>query len=488
MAVARLSKTTFGLPHKYIRQLYKSVVQPKMEYALPVWYEPVRMGEEGRRKGSVGVMRKLGKVQRLAARIITGGFRTTATDVLDFHAGLPPIDLHLNRIALNAATRLATLPDHHPLHPHVKRCSSTYPRFHRSPIHELTHSFPETRQVETIDPTPKDPSWTPKVTTRIAPTREAAIKEAEEYERTSLCIYSDGSGYKGGIGAAAWAEVKGAEVGRRLHLGEMAHHTVFEGEVSGTILGLDIVAATPRITRVTILLDNQAAIRAIAENPARPGQHLVKLFLASLERLQKKRRTLQVHLAWIPGHEGVIGNEKADEGAKGAAEGDSTPLPRHLTPLTDIPRSAAATRAQGKINLRQEWTKRWKGSKHGRRVAKFDKSPPGKGALKAYQTMTKPECSIYTQLRSEHTGLNQYLSRFKIVDSPNCATCGVRETVDHYLFSCRRFIDQRHSMRGSLGRITLNKYNLLGKGGCQKELFRYVRGTARFPRYFEDPG
>ncbi|KAL1672501.1 hypothetical protein EV122DRAFT_191642, partial [Schizophyllum commune] len=86
LAIARLTRPTFGLPHKHVRQLYRAVVVPKMEYAAPVWYNPIRERPSGKgRKGSVGFARQFGRVQRLAARLICGGFKTTATDVLTYH-------------------------------------------------------------------------------------------------------------------------------------------------------------------------------------------------------------------------------------------------------------------------------------------------------------------------------------------------------------------------------------------------------------------
>lgn len=82
LAVSRLSRPTFGLPHKYLRQLYRSVVLPPVEYGLVVWYELIRViHENGRHKGSVGFSKQLAKVQRLAGRVITGAFHTTVTDV-----------------------------------------------------------------------------------------------------------------------------------------------------------------------------------------------------------------------------------------------------------------------------------------------------------------------------------------------------------------------------------------------------------------------
>ncbi|KAI5895935.1 uncharacterized protein SCHCODRAFT_01052103, partial [Schizophyllum commune H4-8] len=95
LAISRLTRPTFGLAHRHVRQLYRAVARPRIEYGAAVRYSPVRPKENGRpgRKGSVGVATKLGKVQRLAARLIFGGFRTTATDVLTFHADLLPMEI-----------------------------------------------------------------------------------------------------------------------------------------------------------------------------------------------------------------------------------------------------------------------------------------------------------------------------------------------------------------------------------------------------------
>ncbi|KAJ7149186.1 hypothetical protein C8R43DRAFT_874658, partial [Mycena crocata] len=38
LALSRISTPTLGLPHSFIRQLFQTVVVPRMEYGLPVWY------------------------------------------------------------------------------------------------------------------------------------------------------------------------------------------------------------------------------------------------------------------------------------------------------------------------------------------------------------------------------------------------------------------------------------------------------------------
>ncbi|KAI0373576.1 hypothetical protein BV20DRAFT_930240, partial [Pilatotrama ljubarskyi] len=91
LAIGRLARPTFGLPHQYIRQLFRAVVCPKMEYGLVVWFTPVRRQPGSQRTlGSVGIARRIGRVQRLAGLLITGAFCSTSSVFLDYHSGLLP--------------------------------------------------------------------------------------------------------------------------------------------------------------------------------------------------------------------------------------------------------------------------------------------------------------------------------------------------------------------------------------------------------------
>ncbi|KAJ7692712.1 hypothetical protein B0H17DRAFT_1200293 [Mycena rosella] len=97
---------TFGFPHLYVRQLFQTVVVPCMEYALPVWYKPVSANADVHCSGMVCIAKALGKVQRLACKVIIGALRITATDSLEFHVNLLPVHICLNRSVFNAAVRL----------------------------------------------------------------------------------------------------------------------------------------------------------------------------------------------------------------------------------------------------------------------------------------------------------------------------------------------------------------------------------------------
>ncbi|KAJ7760825.1 hypothetical protein DFH07DRAFT_719704, partial [Mycena maculata] len=81
-------------------------------------------------------------------------------------------------------------------------------------------------------------------------------------------------------------------------------------------------------------------------------------------------------------------------------------------------------------------------SRAGKWHAEFDKSPPGRQPLKWFTDLPRRQCSILTQLRTGHIGLNVYLAWFGAVNSALCQTCQEPETVNHFLLSCRRYRTQ----------------------------------------------
>ena len=83
-------------------------------------------------------------------------------------------------------------------------------------------------------------------TTHIAVSREAAIRDVERFASKGVCIFSDGSGYKEGAGASAVCRMADGVVHiRRVYLGPLATHTVYEGEVVGLSLAVDIASRLP---------------------------------------------------------------------------------------------------------------------------------------------------------------------------------------------------------------------------------------------------
>ncbi|KAF9018230.1 hypothetical protein BDZ89DRAFT_1074019 [Hymenopellis radicata] len=162
---------------------------------------------------------------------------------------------------------------------------------------------------------------------RVAKTRKEAQADASEFPRGMPMIYTDGSALDVGVGAASWSNtLPGSsttdvvEVAEHLYLGRNNEHTVLEAELVGVLLALGMVKSVRRLVRAIILSDSQSAIMAIRNGEVKGGERcLVEEFYRQMNLLVRSRPSLRIVLQWIPAHEGVGGNARADKEAKSAA-------------------------------------------------------------------------------------------------------------------------------------------------------------------------
>ncbi|RPD63972.1 hypothetical protein L227DRAFT_496792, partial [Lentinus tigrinus ALCF2SS1-6] len=246
--VRRLATARNGLTLSAVRRLYLAVVVPSMLYAADTFLTPVRtLPGQTRKHGSVGHARRLAAVQRQALLAMTGALRSAPTDTLEAHAQILPFDLLIDKLCHCAAVRLCTLPDTHPLAPHVQRAGKRYVKSHRSAIHELLDAYKpwlDYKNTERIRPARRHPQWKPHHRTYILDDREAAAADDDWWARDgALRVYTDGSDIDSGVGAAAILYVPGCAHPKtlRLHLGPSTRHTVYEAEIVATILGVELL-------------------------------------------------------------------------------------------------------------------------------------------------------------------------------------------------------------------------------------------------------
>ena len=104
-----------------------------------------------------------------------------------------------------------------------------------------------------------------------------------------LAIYTDGSGFKHSIGAAA-VMVKNSTTIRKLryYLGSDKSHTVYEAKAVAILLALHLAGnIKERKTRITIGTDNQAVLLGLKNKKPKPSHYLLNLIHSSLEDFQK---------------------------------------------------------------------------------------------------------------------------------------------------------------------------------------------------------
>ncbi|KIM55556.1 hypothetical protein SCLCIDRAFT_30270 [Scleroderma citrinum Foug A] len=176
-----------------------------------------------------------------------------------------------------------------------------------STLHFLVKAFgTHPKSTEEILPLHHSPKWTPNVTTLIADKKEEAIRDAERADEETQ-IFTDRSGYQGGIGAAAVLRRRGKlEKVLHFHLGSDKHYTVS--------------------TSVYMGVDNQAAILATTSSYSSSSHSLTNMFIDSLKGMLNKHDLPHLAIRWVPGHANIAGNKSVDREAKKAAKGDSSPV------------------------------------------------------------------------------------------------------------------------------------------------------------------
>ncbi|KLO03721.1 hypothetical protein SCHPADRAFT_798625, partial [Schizopora paradoxa] len=65
-----------------------------------------------------------------------------------------------------------------------------------------------------------------------------------------------------------------------------------------------------------IFIDCQPAISAIRSPSTQPAQYLLRIFHDTLSRLHRLRKSLAIHIHWVPGHEDIAGSDAADDEVK----------------------------------------------------------------------------------------------------------------------------------------------------------------------------
>jgi len=102
----------------------------------------------------------------------------------------------------------------------------------------------------------------------------------------------------------------------------------------------------------------------------------------------------------------------------------------------------------------------------------------GKSA-EIYQQLNSTEAAILTQLRTGKTFLNEYLYKIKATDTVAC-DCGCRESIAHFLFSCRRWRQQRAKLRQQHGQRFGELSYALGGYSSRQEGGQSIDGPIKY--------
>jgi ribonuclease HI len=413
------------------------------------------------------LVRGLRAVQKRATAVVAGAFRTTAADALDIELDVLPIRHQLYRRGGHALLRLKLNRPYMQLLRESRYFGLRRTAF-KSPLQRLEEYWadtlaPRTRgedKLEEVTPFTTEP-WAAPPDVAIATSAEAATRAHDialcSNGSDTMMIYTDGSGHGGHIGAGAHAPAHPWPAGRitgiidpyrrpdldeTVYLGPEAAATVYVAELRGIAAALELArrqARMPwsrRLRAVQIYADNQAALRTIDNPGRRPGQYMVKRVLALAKDLQEDG--IAVHMAWIPAHVGVPGNEAADKLAKAGATPDR---PHHVGHTV-----WGATGRKAAIDARIDaaWDAEWRAAKHGRALHRLQAAHSA-DVLKLHSGLRKAESAVLVQARTGKIWLAKHRFDIARAETPWCPRCWTdrvvrtAETVRHVLTECPSF-------------------------------------------------
>lgn len=376
-ALSRYAKVYWGIGSEALETIYNGAVLPALSYGVPVWAEALNRAYN---------VRKLRSVQRKMILRVIKGYKTISFEGACMIAKIMPIDLYLQC--------------HVDKHSAVRALGSFFPEF----------------VVDTHLP-PKE--W-------AHPVCVACANDCEDAAHF-LSIYTDGSKSDENVGCAfvALESFSGVVVHQRKFrlAGWCSNNQAEMLAILASVEWLSSVDFPPENRSAVVYSDSAASLAMI---------NSFKVRLSNVELLRKAVSALKdlgwrVSFRWIKAHNGVFGNELADNLAKEASMDDSIPFRFTKVPISHV-------EAVGNRIALQRWEAQWQCTENAAHTRRF--FPHVVDRLKAPLKLTFK----MTQVLSNHGKHAFYLHRFGLRETPDCdCLIGGVQDWDHLIFKCEKF-------------------------------------------------
>jgi hypothetical protein len=424
-----------GLSPATARQLFTSTVAPVVDYASNVWMHAFKDKAIG----------PINRVQRVGAQAIVGTFLTVATSVAEAEAHIATAQHRFWRRAVKMWTDIHTLPETNPLRRNTARIKK-FRRYHRSPLYQVADALKniEMETLETINPFTLAP-WEERVQTD---THEIPAAQTEAGGCMQIAVSSSARNEVVGFGGAIQKQPPRYRKPKlktfSVTLGARVEQNPYSGELAAMAHALNSLPGLKQY-RITLLTSNKAAALTLRNPRQQSGQEHICQVYKLIRRL--RRHGNQINILWVPASEDNQLLGLAKEQARAATHEDATPqaqVPRMKSTTLNIARSQAATNKGLPENV-------------GRHAKRVDAALPGKHTRQLYDQLSWKEASVLAQLRTGMARLNGYLYRINVAQTDQCPCGQARETVEHFLFRCRKWTAHRtellqctHTHRGNI--------------------------------------
>jgi ribonuclease HI len=481
----RLSNITNGLSPFAIRQLYLACITSISDYGSELWWDNNKS------------IKPLQAVQNLATRKILGVFKTAPLLPMQIESALPPVKVRLNHKIRCYTLRALKLSLNHPIKLEVNKAIKAIKEFkdeleistnnssissynlnsknpqsqnHFIRLVESIYDLVDLKSLEYINHfyfAPWDKNININIRISNMPKEEEAnnhLKYLESISKTNTnnniySIYTDGSQMANGLGVGfsfvvykhntPYIPLKPiySEYG---NIGDC--NIAYNGELEAITKALEYASNIAlEGDHFNIFSDNQAGILRLKTPSDKPGQNQqIRSIIASKVINVKKAK---INLIWVPGHSDILGNEKADELAKLAANSPNC-LISDKTSFAYLGILINRLKKQEILNILNKEIKPKSLESYSNIFpwTVFNKISLPKGTKRAL-------ASSFFQLKLGHGYLKSYLYRLNLISNNKCK-CGIKETTLHLILNCKNYDLERKSLflriKEKLGIRTIN--------------------------------
>ncbi|RYN85679.1 hypothetical protein AA0119_g13223, partial [Alternaria tenuissima] len=354
-------------------------------------------------------------------------FLTVATWVAEAEAHIPSAQERFWKRAVKLWTDIHALPETNPLRRNTSRMRK-FRRQYRSPLFQVAEALKDIdmERMETIRPGVLAP-WEKRVQTVV----ENAAQGLEANWAVRIAVSS--SARNGVVGMGGAISIQNIEKRSfSVTLGKREEQNPYAAELAAMAEALSRLPKL-RFRSIALITRNKAAVLTLRRPRQQSGQSYISQFYKTVQTLRRDGNTVTV--LWLPASEECELASLAKQEAKMATR-------LNARPQTQLPRMRSTTH---NIARKQGIAKKVPADV-GAYSKRIDTALPGKHTRQLYDGLSRKESSVLAQLRTGMAQLNTYRHRIKASTTDQCECGQAAETVEHFLFRCRKWTTQRTEM------------------------------------------
>ena len=381
----------WGMSPQMGKWIFTAIVRPIITYGAVIWWTATRKKT---------VIAKLNRLQRAACLLISSAMKTCPTAAIEYAVGLTPLHIFIRKVATTTCFRLK-----------LSSNSSPIIQGHLNIMNSVPEAVLLLKQSDAII---RNLHFDRRFTVTI-PDRDNWCQNVPA-KSGHLDWYTDGSKTDSGVGAGIY----GPNTTASIAMGRWP--TVFQAEVYAiSVCATLILSKGLKGAKIRIFSDSQAALKSLS-----CYSFTSKLALECFLNLQSLSLYNKVHLIWVPGHEGHVGNERADELAR---QGSCSPL---IGPEPFIGISWSHIKYKVK-SIEDADTKIYWDNMPGMRQAKI----LCRSISKELKFLKREDVRLLVGFLTGHCSVNYHLHKIGLNDTPICRFCLEEdETAEHILCEC----------------------------------------------------